>query len=398
MSRLLYVIAGEESGDILGGRLMTALAARDPEIRFAGIGGARMQAAGLVQPLFPMRELSLMGLAEVVPSLLRLMRRLDETAADIAAKAPAALVSIDAPSFTLRVAKRVHGTVPVIHYVAPQVWAWRRHRVRKVARVVDRLLCLLPFEPPFFQAAGLDARFVGHPVLESGMDRGDGAKFRAAHGLAPDQPLVAVLPGSRGGEVARHLPVILECLRRVGRPGLGVVVPAVAGVAGRLRAASWPVPAIVVEGEGARADALAAATCALCKSGTATLEVALAGCPMLVLYRVNPLTATIARRLITVRFASLVNLLEDRAVAPEFLQERCTPELLAPALAALLEDPAARAAQRAGFRNALSKLAAPGGEVPSAAAAGAVLALLASRTMGLRALYDREANPIGMRD
>lgn len=376
MSRLLYVVAGEESGDILGARLMLALAAREPGIRFAGIGGARMQAAGLKASLFPMRELSLMGLAEVLPSLFRLAQRLDETAADIQAQAPAALVTIDAPAFTLRVAARVKGQLPIIHYVAPQVWAWRRRRVKKVARLVDRLLCLLPFEPPFFQAAGLDARFVGHPVLESGMDHGNGERFRAAHGIPPDAPLVAVLPGSRGGEIGRHMPAILETLRRVARPGLSVVVPAVAGQAERLRAAPWPVPAIVVEGTAARADALAAATAALCKSGTATLEVALAGCPMLVLYRVNPITAAIARRIITVRFASLVNLLEDRAVAPEFIQEQCVPDNLVPALSRLLDDPSAREAQRAGFRAALAKLAAPDGLAPSAAAAEAVLRAL----------------------
>lgn len=376
MNRTLYLIAGEESGDILGARLMAAIAARAPGIAFAGIGGARMQQAGLSAPLFPMRELSLMGLAEVLPSLLRLMRRIDETVADIAARKPAALVSIDAPGFTLRVARRVHGSLPVIHYVAPQVWAWRQGRARRIARIVDRLLCLLPFEPEFFTRHGLDARFVGHPVLEGGMDRGDGAAFRAAHGIAPDAPLVAVLPGSRAGEVARLLPVLAGTLRLLARPGLRLVVPTVPAVADAVRAAPWPAPAVFVPPT-ARADALAAADAALCKSGTATVEVALAGCPMLVVYRVNPITAAIGRRVIKVRYASLVNLLAGREVAPEFLQERCVPEILAPALAALLDDPAARAAQRAGFAEARAKLAAPGGASPSEAAAEAVLEVLA---------------------
>jgi lipid-A-disaccharide synthase len=373
MTRTLYLIAGEESGDILGARLMAALATRDPTIRFAGIGGARMQAAGLTRSLFPMRELSLMGLAEVLPSIFRLMRRLDETVADIAAAGPSALVTIDAPGFTLRVAARMHGALPVIHYVAPQVWAWRRRRVRQIARSVDRLLCLLPFEPQFFAGAGLDARFVGHPVLESGMNRGDGEKFRAAHGIAPDAPIVAVLPGSRRAEVSRLLPPIFETLRRIDRPGLRVVVPVVAAVDSHVRSAPWPIAPVYVQGTEARADALAAATCALCKSGTATLEVALAGCPMLVLYRLNHLTSLIARRIITVRFAGLVNLLADREVSPEFLQEYCNPDLMTPQLARLLDDPAAREAQRAGFREALAKLAAPGGMAPSEAAAEAVL-------------------------
>jgi len=379
MTRTLYLIAGEESGDILGGRLMHALAARDPKMRFVGIGGLRMQEGGLKSSLFPMRELSLMGLAEVLPSIVRLKQRLDETVADIEATNPAALVTIDAPGFTLRVAARVHGRLPVIHYVAPQVWAWRRGRARKVARIVDRLLCLLPFEPPVFQAEGLDARFVGHPVLESGMDRGDGARFRAAHGLAPDTPLVAVLPGSRRAEVSRLLPSIFATLRRVDRLGLRVVVPTVAAVEQAVRAAPWPVDPIFVPAAAERADALAAATSALCQSGTATLEVALAGCPMLVLYRLNPLTSLIVRNIITVRFASLVNLLADRAVAPEFLQEYCNPDLMAPQLLRLLDDPAAREAQREGFREALAKLAAPGAVAPSEAAAEAVLDALSPR-------------------
>lgn len=395
MSRTLYLIAGEESGDILGGRLIRAIASRDPTIRFAGIGGGRMQAAGLASSLFPMRELSLMGLAEVLPSLVRLKRRLEETVADIAATRPAALVTIDAPAFTLRVAARVHGALPVIHYVAPQVWAWRRGRAKKIARVVDRLLCLLPFEPPVFQAVGLNASFVGHPVLESGMDRGNGARFRAAHAISPDAPLIAVLPGSRRAEVVRLLPAIFATLGRLARPGLRVVVPTVAAVEEVVRRAAWPAEAIfVAAATRERADALAAATSALCKSGTATLEVALAGCPMLVLYRLNPLTSLIARRLITVRFASLVNLLAGREVAPEFLQENCNAELMTPPLARLLDDPEARAAQRAGFREALASLAAPGGLAPSEAAAEAVLEAIGHGARGPGAGWiDRQALP-----
>jgi lipid-A-disaccharide synthase len=375
MTRTLYLIAGEESGDILGARLITALRARDPTLAFVGIGGARMQDAGLGPSLFPMCELSLMGLAEVLPSLLRLVRRIDQTVADIEARKPAGLVTIDAPGFTLRVAARVHGSLPVIHYVAPQVWAWRRHRVRKVARVVDRLLCLLPFEPAFFQEAGVAADFVGHPVLESGLDRGDGAAFRARHGIPPDAPLLAVLPGSRAGEVRRLAGPILATLAALNRADLRLVIPTVPAVEAAVRAAPWPTPPIYVDAAG-RADALAASTCALCKSGTATLEVAFAGCPMLVLYRLNPLTSLVARRLITVKYASLVNLLADREIAPEFLQEYCNPSLLLPTLTKLLDDPQARADQRRGFATLFAQLAPPGGMTPSQAAAEAVLGSL----------------------
>lgn len=369
---LLYLVAGEASGDILGARLMAALAARDPGLRFAGVGGPRMQAEGLVS-LFPMEELSLMGLAEVLPSLARLIRRLGETEADIGAKRPAALITIDAPSFTLRLAGRVRPKgVRVIHYVAPQVWAWRPWRVKRIARVVDRLLCLLPFEPAFFAGAGIDARFVGHPILEGAVE-GDAAAFRARHGLGQERRILAVMPGSRGGELARHLPIFGEAIARLRAQG-----PALAPVALSLPrhepsiTAAWPeVPVLTADAE--KRDALAAASAALVKSGTSSLEVALAGVPQVVAYRVNPLTAAIIRRIVTVRHASLVNILAATPAIPELLQENCTGERLAAALLPLLAGGAEAAAQRQAYAEARAALSPAGGLTPSGAAAEAIL-------------------------
>lgn len=374
---LLYLVAGEASGDILGARLMAALAARDPGLRFAGVGGPRMQAEGLVS-LFPMEELSLMGLAEVLPSLARLIRRMGETEADIGTKRPAALVTIDAPSFTLRLAGRVRPRgVRVIHYVAPQVWAWRPWRVKRIARVVDRLLCLLPFEPAFFAKVGIDARFVGHPILEGAIG-GDAASFRARHGIGEDRPILAVMPGSRGGELARHLPIFGEAIAR-----LRGAVPALAPVALSLPrheariAAAWPsVPVITTDAD--KRDALAAAAAALVKSGTSSLEVALAGAPQVVAYRVNPLTAAIVRRIVKVRHASLINILATTPAIPELLQENCTGERLAAALLPLLAEPGAAAAQNRAYAEARAALSPPGGMMPSEAAAEAVLDALAT--------------------
>lgn len=369
---LLYLVAGEASGDNLGARLMEALAARDPSVRFAGIGGPRMQERGLVS-LFPMEELSLMGLAEVLPSLARLIRRMGETEGDILAKRPAALVTIDAPSFTLRLAARVRPKgIRTIHYVAPQVWAWRPWRVKRIGRAVERLLCLLPFEPAFFAKAGIEARFVGHPILEAAR-MGDGAAFRERHGIAAEAPVLAVMPGSRGGELARHLPVFGEAIRLLrGRlPGLAPVALALPRHAARI-ASAWP-DVTLVEAEAEKRDALAAATAALVKSGTSSLEVALAGVPQVVAYKVNPLTAAIVRRLVKVGHASLVNLLASRPAIPELIQEACTAASLADALAPLLTDPAAAAAQRAAYAELRAALSAPGGLAPSEAAAEAVL-------------------------
>ncbi|MGG5820971.1 lipid-A-disaccharide synthase [Falsiroseomonas sp. HW251] len=374
---LVYIVAGEASGDALGARLVAALRARDPVLTFAGIGGDRLAAQG-VPSLFPFHELALMGLVEVLPNIRNLARRLDETVADIAARRPAVLVTIDSPGFALRVAARVKPMgIPVVHYVAPQIWAWRPGRVRKIRGCVDRVLCLLPFEPVLFDRAGIPATFVGHPVLESGADTGDAARFRAAHGLAPAERVLLVMPGSRRAEVRRLLPLFGETLRQLGAriPALRPVVAVSPLVAPAVRDGTrgWPGAPILVEGPQAKHDAFAAAEAGLIKSGTSSLEMAVAGVPHIVAYRVNPVTAAIVEAIATVRFASLVNLLADRAIAPEFLQRFAVPEQMAEALAGLLTDPAAAAAQRAGMRSVLDQLHPPG-MTPSEAAAEAVLA------------------------
>ena len=377
---LIYLVAGETSGDVLGARLMAALAAARPELRFAGVGGPEMARQGLAT-LFPMRELALMGLLEVVPRVRSLQRRLRETAADIARLRPAVLVTIDSPGFTLRLLKAVRPLgIPRAHYVAPQVWAWRENRVRHFPGLWESLLCLLPFEPAFFARHGLPATFVGHPVLESGAGQGDAARFRAAHAIAPDAPVLTVMPGSRRTEVGRLLPVLgatVELLKPR-FPKLRPVVPVAATVAASVMAGArrWAVRPIVVSEAADKHDAFAASAAALTKSGTSTLELALANVPMVVAYRANALTAAIVRRLAKVRHASLLNLLSGEEIVPELLQENCTPDRLAAGLERLLGEPGYAEAQRARFRPVLASLRPPGGGAPSAAAADAVLALL----------------------
>jgi len=377
--RLIWLLAGEPSGDVLGARLMAAFAARAPDLRFAGIGGPRMAALGL-DSLFPMHDLAIMGLMEVVPGLFRMRRRLAEAAADIAARRPDVVVTIDSPDFALRLLKAIAPLgLPRAHYVAPQVWAWRERRVRHFRARWERLLCLLPFEPEFFARHGLPARFVGHPVLESGADRGDAARFRQHHSLPAAARVVVLMPGSRRTEVDHLLPVYGKTIELLARsiPGLVPVVPVAAAVAARVRraAASWPTPPLIVTETDDKHDAFAAALAALTKSGTSTLELALAGVPMAVTYRVNRLSAALARRLIRVPHVAMVNVLAGRPVVPELLQENCTPERLSTTLAALLASPEIAAAQRSGFRSVLAGLSPPEG-LPSEAAAAAVLELL----------------------
>lgn len=390
---LVFLIAGEPSGDVLGARLMAALKARSPKpLTFMGIGGPQMAAEGLAS-LFPMDELSLMGAAEILPHLPRLLRRIGETADTIRDVRPDAVVTIDAPAFVFRVAKRLRGSsphgepgaegrsIPLIHYVAPQVWAWKAHRAREIAALLDHLLALLPFEPPYFEAEGLRCTFVGHPVVESGAGGGDGARFRADQGVPPDVPVVCVLPGSRRGEVRRLLPVFGRTLELLAasHPRLNAVVPAVGPLAAEIEDAvgRWPVPTAVVTGEQARFDAFAAADAALAASGTVALELALARTPMVIAYRLNPITAFLARRVIRIRYVNLVNLILGRRVVPELLLGDCRPDRLAAEVGLLLDDPAARELQLAGFAQAVASLHA-GGLSPSERAADVVLSYLAS--------------------
>ena len=376
---LIYLIAGESSGDVLGARLMAALRARRPDLRFAGVGGERMQAQGL-DSLFPLHELALMGLLEVLPNLRRLKRRLAQTVADIGQRRPAVVVTIDSPGFTLRVLRQIAPLgIPRAHYVAPQAWAWRESRVKHFPGLWEKLLCLLPFEPAFFARHGLAADFVGHPVLESGAGTGDAQRFRTRHHIAPEARIVTLMPGSRHTEVSLLLPVLGETLALLApriphlTPVVAVAEPVAGAVAEGIR--SWPGRPIVVTELADKHDAFAASEAALTKSGTSTLELALAGVPMLVTYRVNPITAAIAKRLVKVKYASLVNLLAGHELVPELIQGASTPTRLAETLETLLTNPEAAKAQRDGFRTVLDSLRPAQGS-PSEAAADAVLELV----------------------
>ena len=377
------LVAGEASGDVLGAKLIAALRQRyGGELRFSGVSGPRMAAEGL-DSLFPISDLSVMGLAEIFPRVPLLLRRLRETTAHVKAVRPAALITIDAPGFSFRLAKRLAGAgVPLIHYVAPQVWAWRPGRARHLAEQIDHLLALLPFEPDFFSGYGLPCEFVGHPVIEEvAAAPGDGPGFRLRLGLPADALVLAMLPGSRLGEASRLLPVFasVAALLYAARPNLQVVIPTVEQVAGLVAASlrSWPMPTHLIEGAPDRADAFAAADVALAASGTVSLELALRRIPTVVAYRTNPLTAILVRRMLTLPYVALPNILANRAVMPEFLQEACRPEPIAGALAQLLDDPAQRVRQRDALVG-IAEMLGRGGTPPSFRAADAVLQVIAN--------------------
>jgi len=382
---LIFLIAGEPSGDALAGRLMAALRERTHgAVRFAGVGGENMEAAGLAS-LVPISELAIMGVAEVLPRAHRIFRRVAETVAAIQRLQPDAVVTIDSSGFTWRVAQRLRRRgerVPLIHYVAPMVWAWRPGRVRRMARWYDHLMTLLPFEPPYFEKVGLSTSYVGHPVVECGADAGNGAAFRRRHGIGPEATVIAILPGSRRGEAHGLLPIFRRTMDRIKHryADMRVVIPTVSTVFPEVTAAvkDWPVPTIVVRGAIAKYDAFAASNAALAASGTVTLELALAEVPMVVAYRLNPATHAIVRRLVKVPYVNLINLILDRPAIPELLQKACTPERLATELTRLLDDRRARERQLEASREGLAHLGR-GGVSPGLRAADRVLAIIAER-------------------
>jgi lipid-A-disaccharide synthase len=382
---LYYLIAGEPSGDVIGARLMRALRQRlDGKVRFAGVGGERMAEEGLVS-LLPIRELAIMGMVEIAPQLLNLIRRIKETIADIQAKGPVAVVTIDSSGFCFRVTEKIKLTRPrpvLIHYVAPMVWAWRAHRAYSAAKAADHLLTLLPFEPPYFEHVQLPASYVGHPVIEGGADQGDGPAFRARHGIDADATVLCVLPGSRRGEIKRLLPVFRATVERLIQrfPGMVVVVPTVETVGDQVAAAvaDWPARVVLVRGASEKFDAFAASTAALAASGTVALELAMARVPMVIGYRIWGPTHFVVSRTVKIKYATLVNLLLDRPLIPELLQHDCTPERLTVEVERLLTDPEARREQIEGSETALLQIGLHG-EAPSLKAADKILDLVAKR-------------------
>jgi len=376
------LVAAEASGDRLGAGLARALKARLGEgVEFVGVGGPEMAAEGVQSP-FDIAELSILGIFEGVRAYPRVVRRADETAALAARARPDVAVLIDSWGFTLRVAHRLRRRLPdlpLVKYVGPQVWASRPGRARTLARAVDLLLALHAFDTPYFEAEGLKTVFVGSSALERDFSAADPHRLRERIGAAPDAPILLVAPGSRPSEIERVLPPFGEAvaLLAAGRPSLQVVLPVAATVAAQVRAAvaGWPAPPQLIEDEVLKADAMVAGTAALACSGTVTTELALAGCPMVVGYRLGPLTYRVLKRLVTAPYITLFNIAAGRMVAPELVQDACNGPALAAAVAPLLDDPVRRAGQAAAQRAALDRMGRGQGD-PAGKAADAVIEFL----------------------
>lgn len=385
----LYLLAGEPSGDKLGAALMAGLKTLHAGIEFKGVGGPLMQAQGM-DSLFPMEDLSVMGIAEVLPKYPELRRRLHQTAKDCLDWQPDALLTIDSPDFSLRLARLVKAasTTRTIHYVAPSVWAWRPGRADKMARYIDHVLALLPFEPPLMKAAGMTCDFVGHPVVTDRIATGDEVQsFRTTEGLG-DAPLVLVLPGSRRGEVSRLTPVFGEALRPVlaKTPDARVVVPAAAPVASAVIEAvqDWPGQPLVLDprsdpnAEAQKRAAFKAADIALAASGTVSLELAANATPMVIAYDMSWLSWQIMSRMAKIDTVTLVNLINGQNIVPEFLGPDCKPQAIGAALSDLLTDNTARASQISAMETTMTELGQDG-EAPGLRAARSVLAVMNGR-------------------
>lgn len=353
--REILLVAGEASGDLHAGILAEALRRRRPDLALVGTGGPRMAAAG-VEMLEQIE--GVVGFVEVirhVPAHLRLLRRLT---ARLRSGRVGLVILIDYPGFNLRVAAAARAAgVPVLYYITPQVWAWKRGRVRTMAEVITKAACILPFEPPMLREAGIDATFVGHPLLDRALALPTRAEARARLGLDGAGEVLALFPGSRAVEIRRHLADFVAVARRLEalRPGLRVILSAAPTVA--LRDDEVPFPVI----RAASFDVLRAADVALCKSGTTTLEAAVADCPCAIVYRTSALSYAIARRLVHIPHIGLLNIVAEREVAPEFVQDAFRPERVADALAPLFAaDGAERRAMLAGLAEVRAELGTAG--------------------------------------
>ena len=326
----VYLVTGEPSGDLLACRLMRALKASN-NVDFFGVGGESMQAEGM-QTLFPISDLAVMGIFEVIPHLPKILGRIRQTLDDIEAKKPDIVITVDSWSFS----KQIHLgmikrkiNVPHIHYVAPQVWAWKGKRADQIKKWVDHLLMLLPFEKKFFEKKGVSFTYVGHPVTEGGADKGSAKRFITMHNLSQKDFILTILPGSRKTEIKYLLPIFEQVVNQMAEKykNLRVVLPTVETVKDKIEpiVSKWKVPVMIVTGELARYDAFAASNLALAASGTVSLELAMAGVPHVIAYKMNWLTGQLAKIILKrkIRFVNLINILADEEIIPECLQDDC---------------------------------------------------------------------------
>ncbi len=378
----IYLIAGEPSGDALGARFMKAMKKKTSgNVEFFGVGGETMEAEGL-NSLFDISDLAVMGIAEVIPSIPKVLRHIKETVNDIVRIRPDVVITIDSWSFGCRVQKALRKKklgIPQVHYVAPQVWAWKKKRARTMHKYVDHLLTLLPQEPKYFTPYGLDTTFVGHPVIESPVAKGDKESFRKKYKISKDKRIVCILPGSRHNEVATLLPIFIETAQKLNATydDLLFVVPTVKTVEKRVKGLmeNCGFETLIVEGSEDRHNAMCASAAAIAASGTVALELAIANVPHIIGYKVSRLTAFLVKRLMHIQFVNLSNILLGREIVPELLQDACVPDNIARYIKRFLEQDDLYRHEIDGFKKVREVLGL-GEQTPSENACDVVLNLI----------------------
>jgi lipid-A-disaccharide synthase len=373
----LLLSAGEASGDMYAAQLASALRAR-LDVQLFGMGGPLMQAAG-VEIITDYEEVAVVGITEIVKHLPSLRKAMDRLVDEATKRKPALAILTDFPGFHLRLARKLKPQgIRNVYYICPQFWAWRPWRVNLIRRRFAKALCIFPFEKDFFSNAGVPTEFIGHPLVGNVKPTKDRKQFCESHALIPNRPIVTVLPGSRSAELAHHMPVLQEaCARIHGKMPVQFVVAAAHSKDVPLLKSGWQqgLKLCIVAGE--TYDALAAADAAIVSSGTATVEAALLDAPMVVVYRVSPLTATLAKPLVRTPFFAMVNLIAEKKVVPELVQDDFTPDRVAAEVLQLLQDPNSRTRMRAALAEVRARLGPPGAVER---AADAITSLLAKST------------------
>ena len=384
MKKHIFLIAGEASGDNLASRLMKEIKKTEGEdIFFSGVGGEKMESEGLAS-IFPMSELSLLGFVELIPHIPHLLKRIEQTADAIISLKPDAVVTIDAPAFNNRVIKKLKEkhpdiNIPLIHYVAPTVWAYKPHRAEKISKLYNHLLCLLPFEPPYFEKENLPATFIGHPITEDiTLDYDD--KFLLDKGFSKDNKTISIMIGSRSGEIKRLFPVFSKTIKILSKKyeNLQTIILSTDRFHNELENLSknWPTKNIVVSDKNEKYSAIKFSDVALAKSGTGSIEISLAKTPVVIAYKVNPISAFMLKRMIQVDFVNLINIILNREVIAECLQKECNPDFIANRLSDLLDNEESRNIQLEQVENALLELGKGQEILPSRKAADIVLSLI----------------------
>ena len=379
MPKLVYIIAGEPSGDILASRLMTALKNREPQIRFCGVGGETMIEQGF-KSLFDIKDISVMGFWEVLPKLPVILKRMSLVMKDIKEVNPDIIVTVDSWGFVSTILKKLKKSnirIPKVHYVAPQVWAWKKGRAKKAAKLPDRLMTLLPYEPPYFEKYGLSCTFVGHPVMENTIALPETKHELRTQYAIPEKSLVlAVLPGSRRNEIKKLSPVFIQVLEKISRkfPDLFLLIPTVAVQENNVRElfSGINIQHKIITGQQARYNAFSLSDFALAASGTVSLELTACRTPHIIAYKFNYFTNKIVKLLAVTKYANLINVLADKFIIPEFVLENCRADLITSAVLDYLQNPAFGQKQQDEANRYLRQLTPPD-MTPSEKAAEVVL-------------------------